>query len=75
MLAAFATLVFLAAMWLALGSAVLTLLGQENKIIAALRGCSSLAARPQIAGVAVRLSQPARIQRPLRAQPEWRAAA
>ena len=75
MLAAFATLAFLTALWLAFGTAVLTLVAGENKIIAALRGRSPLAVRPQVAGVAVRFSQPVRAQRPLRAQPEWRAAA
>lgn len=76
MYAAFATLAFLVALWLAFGAALMTLAGGRNRIIAALNGRSSLAVEPRRAAMmTARISQPARMQRPLRAQPEWRAAA
>jgi hypothetical protein len=74
MLAALATLAFLAAVWAALYAAVLTLGGNHAKILAALRGKSLLCQR-RSAPVPVRVSQRSRLQRPLRARPEWRAAA
>jgi hypothetical protein len=75
MLAAFATLAFLVAMWLAFGAALLTLARRNDKIVAALKGRSPLAIQPVVLPRAVRVTQLARLQRPMRAQPEWRAAA
>jgi len=74
MLAALATLASLAAIWLATFSVLLSLGGSQAKIIAALRG-RSLLSQPRSAPVPVRVSQRSRLQRPLRARPEWRAAA
>jgi hypothetical protein len=74
MLAALTTLSFLAAIWLA-AVIVLPMLGESSsKILAAVRGRSLLATERQSPPVAVRISQRSR-QRPLRARPEWRAAA
>jgi hypothetical protein len=46
-----------------------------RKIAMALRGRSVLATKPSIRPVAVRVTQRARPQRALRAQPQYRAAA
>ena len=75
MLAAFATLAFLTALWVVAGAAWLTLAGSGHKILAALNGRSLLAARPAVAPVAVRISPRVRAQRTLGARPELRAAA
>lgn len=75
MLAALATLVFLAALWLVVVTGAQMLGEGGNKIFAALRGQSLLASRPVATRVALRVSQHARVQAPLRARPEWRAAA
>ncbi len=75
MLAPFATLAFLATLWLA-GIVVAEMLGQSGgKIAAALKGRSALATAPSIRPVAVRVSQRSRVARTLRAQPQLRAAA
>lgn len=74
MLAALATLVFLAATWLAILAMLLVIGGNQAKILAALRGRSPLS-QPPSPPVQVRVSQRSRLQRPLRALPEWRAAA
>jgi hypothetical protein len=74
MLAALATLAFLAAIWLTVFAVMLTLAGNRTKIIAALRG-RSLLSQPRSTPVPVRITQRSRLQRPLRARPEWRAAA
>lgn len=74
MLAALATLAFLVTIWAAVIAAALTLGGNRAKILAALSGRSQLCQR-RSAPVPVRVSQRSRQQRPLRARPEWRAAA
>jgi hypothetical protein len=75
MIAAFATLAFLTALWLVAVAAALTLLGSQSKIVAALRGQSQLAEARTATSVVMRISPRARSERPLRAQPAWRAAA
>ena len=75
MLAPLATLAFLAALWLLAVVAVQTLGESGEKIIAALKGRSLLAAVPPVPAVAARVTQRARPQRALRAQPRLRAAA
>ena len=75
MLAPFATLAFLATIWL-VATIVAEMLGDSgSKIALALKGRSPLATAPSIRPVAVRVSQRARPQRALRAQPQYRAAA
>ncbi len=75
MLAPLATLAFLATIWLA-ATIVADMLGTSaNKIALALKGRSPLATAPSIRPVGVRVSQRARPQRALRAQPQYRAAA
>jgi len=75
MLAPFATLAFLATLWLA-GIVIAEMLGQSGgKIVAALKGRSALATAPSVRPIAVRVSQRSRAQRTLHAQPQWRAAA
>jgi hypothetical protein len=75
MLAPLATLAFLATIWL-IATVVAEMLGSSGRKIAmALRGRSMLATTPSIRPVAVRVSQRARVQRALRAQPQYRAAA
>ena len=75
MLAPLATLAFLATIWL------VVMIGAEmfgtsgRKVLMALRGRSLLATAPSVRPVAVRVSQRARPQRALRAQPQYRAAA
>ncbi len=73
MIAAFATLVFLATIVTLVGAAMV--LGDSGaKIAAALRGRSPLAMPPKYAPVAIRFSR-VRSQRPVRAQARWRDAA
>ena len=75
MLAPFATLAFLAALWL-VGFMILPMLGHSGgKIAAALKGRSPLATEVKLRLVAVRVSQRPRAQPTLHAQPQWRAAA
>lgn len=71
MIAAFATLAFLAALWLlvVVGAAVLEHSGA--KIAAALRGES----RVPVQVARLRLRSRARLQQPLRGHASWRAAA
>ncbi len=76
MIAPLATLAFLATLWLVVRIA-LEYSGSGEKIGAALRGQSMLALPPQsVRPISVRF-QPRAVsaRRPLRAQPEWRAAA
>ena len=75
MLAPLATLAFLATIWLVavIGAEMLGTSGR--KVVMALRGRSLLATAPRLRPVAVRISQRARPQRALRAQPQYRAAA
>ena len=75
MLAPLATLAFLATLWL-VGIVVAEMLGVSGRKIAlALRGRSPLATAPSVQPIALRVSQRARIQPALRAQPRLRAAA
>ena len=74
MIAPFATLAFLAALWL-LAMIIAEMLGDSGaKISAALSGRSPLTTAPSIRPIAGRVSQRSR-QRALRAQPQLRAAA
>jgi hypothetical protein len=71
MLAPLATLAFLAAIWLVV-TRIADMLEQSGaKIAAALKGRSPLATAPSLRPVAVRVSQRARAERPLRAQPRF----
>ena len=75
MLAAFATAAFLATLWM-IGAVVIHMLSESGeKILAALKGRSVLAAPAVETRVAMRVSQRFRQPRSLRAQPQWRAAA
>ncbi len=76
MLAAFATLAFLSAIWLVVVAAAHTLEGSGAKLVDALKGRSILAV-PAPAPVTLRYSKrmPAYPQLTLRAEPQWRAAA
>jgi hypothetical protein len=75
MLAPLATLVFLATIWL-VAAVIIEMLGTSgDKIASALKGRSRLATALSIRPVALRVSQRARRQRALRAQPQYRAAA
>ncbi len=73
MIAPFATLAFLATLWVV--SLILADLLSDGlgKVTAALKGRSRLATAPSIRPVAVRVSQRSRQQRALRAQPQFRA--
>jgi hypothetical protein len=75
MLAALATIAFLAAIWLFVVAAATTLEESGSKIVAALRGKSPLATPAPIAPVAVRVRLRSRPQPVLRARPQLRAAA
>lgn len=77
MIAPFATLAFLATLWLVARIALELADGSGAKILAALRGRSILAFPPQsVRPITVRFQPRAEsVPRPLRAQPEWRAAA
>ena len=77
MIAPLATLAFLTTLWLIAKLALELADGSGAKILSALRGQSMLAQPPQsVRPVSVRFQPRAEsIRRPLRAQPEWRAAA
>jgi hypothetical protein len=75
MLAPLATLAFLATLWLVVTIGAEMLGSSAGKIVTALKGQSLQASEPAIRPVAVRVSQRARAQRMLRAQPRLRAAA
>ena len=75
MLAPLATLAFLATIWLVVVIGAEMLGTSGRKVLMALKGRSLLATAPSIRPVAVRISQRARPQRALRAQPQYRAAA
>jgi hypothetical protein len=75
MLAPLATLAFLATIWLVVMIGAEMLGTNGRKVLMALKGRSLLATAPSIRPVAVRVSQRARPQRALRAQPQYRAAA
>ena len=77
MIAPLATLAFLAALWLVARIALDVADGSGAKVLAALRGQSMLALPPQsVRPLSVRFQPRAElVRRPLRAQPEWRAAA
>jgi hypothetical protein len=76
MIAPLATLVFLSALWL-VAKVALEHAGDGAKIVAALRGRSMLAVPPpSVRPISVRFRPRAEaVRRPVRAQPEWRAAA
>jgi hypothetical protein len=76
MLAVFATAAFLATLWM-IGVVAWSMMGESRtKILAALNGRSLLAnANAEAAPIAIRVSQRSRLQRPVRAQPQLRAAA
>ncbi len=76
MMAPLATLLFLATMWLVVRLA-LDHAGSGAKILAALRGQSLVALPVQsVRPISVRFQPRAGlVRRPLRVQPEWRAAA
>ena len=77
MLAPLATLAFLATLWLVARIALELADGSGAKIVAALRGQSMLAYPPQsVRPISVRFQPRAvAVRRPVRARPEWRAAA
>ena len=77
MLAPFATLAFLATIWLVARVVVEMSDGAAAKVMAALRGQSMLAQPPQsVRPISVRFQPRAgSVRRPLRVQSEWRAAA
>jgi hypothetical protein len=75
MLPALATLAFLATLWMIVMVAARMADENGSKIVAAFKGQSQLAAERQLAQAPVRVSQRARQQRIVRAQPRLRAAA
>ena len=77
MLAPFATLAFLAALWLVAKLALDLLAHDGAKIAAALAGTSMVARPPQsVRSISVRYQPRAgSARRPVRTQPQWRAAA
>ena len=77
MIAAIATIAFLVTLWLVVRLALDIAEGSGARILAALRGQSMLALPPQsVRPISVRFQPRAVVgRRPLRAQPEWRAAA
>ena len=77
MLAPLATLVFVATLWLIARIALESADSTGAKVLAALRGQSMLAQPPQsVRPISVRYQPRAgSARRPVRAQPEWRAAA
>ena len=77
MLAPLATLAFLATLWCVVRIALEMADGSGARILAALRGQSMLALPPQsVRPLTVRFQPRAEsVRRPMRAQPEWRAAA
>jgi len=76
MIAPLATLAFLATLWL-VAKLMLDQASSGSKIIAALRGRSMLTLPPQsVRPISVRFQPRAELVcRPIRVQPEWRAAA
>ena len=74
MLAPFATLAFLVLLWL-IAFSFAGLLGQPEKIVAALKGSSLLAVAPRVGPVAMRLSLRYRSRRTRHVQPQLCAAA
>ena len=75
MIAAFATLAFLATLWLTVVTAARLLEESGGKIIAALKGCSPLAVAPAAVSPPIRISARQRARMPVRARPQLRAAA
>lgn len=76
MIAAFATLAFLTAIWLVAVVVAQAMAESGNKIVAALIGRSQMATVTNPILVPVRISQRSfRLRPSLRAQPKWRAAA
>ena len=77
MIAPLATLAFLVTFWLVARIALELADGSGAKMLAALRGQSMLALPPQtLKPISVRFQPRAvEVRRPVRVQPEWRAAA
>ena len=77
MIAPLATLAFLATLWLVAKFVLDMIEADGSKIAAALSGHSMLAQPPQsVRPVSVRFQPRAEsVRRPMRARPEWRAAA
>ena len=74
MIAALATLAFLASLWLCVIVAARMLDESGGKMLAAFRGQSLLATKPAVVPVRVRMTR-SRLQRPVHARPRLRAAA
>ncbi len=77
MLAPLATIAFLAALWLVAKLLLDRMDRDGTKVVAALAGRSVLAQPPQsVRSLSVRFQPRAEsVRRPMRVQPEWRAAA
>ena len=75
MIAALATILFLAVLWTLAVVAVATVERDGGKILSALKGRSLLAAAPVVRPVSWRTGPRARSARPMRARPTLRAAA
>ena len=76
MLAPLATLAFLATLWLVVRIMLDMSDGVGAKMLAALQGRSMLAQPQSLRAISARFQPRAEaVRRPLRAQPEWRAAA
>jgi hypothetical protein len=75
MIAALATLVFLATLWLLGALALATVEQSGGKIFAALRGQSILATAPIVQPISWKVSPRVRTTRPMRVRPSLRVAA
>ena len=75
MIAALATVLFLATLWFLGALAVATAEQSGGKILAALKGQSLLATAPVVQPISWKVSPRARSTRPMRARPTLRAAA
>ena len=73
MIAALATVVFLATLWMIVVIAASTLGESATKIAAALTG--RLAVEPALPAPYARVRVRSRLKQPMRARPRWRAAA
>ena len=74
MIAPFATLAFLAVLWIC-AFAFVEMFGRSSRILAALRGEVPASAQTVTVSVRMRPTRVATPRRPLRAQPQLRAAA
>jgi len=75
MIAALATVAFLATLWLLAMIGLATFDESGAKIVAALKGQSPLAMAPAVRSVTWKVTSRARARQPLRARPQLRAAA